>query len=107
MIKVTYNYEKNELTITGHAYSGKAGHDLICAGVSTLFYTLVKNAQQLEALKYGKIKEFKAETGEGKLLFKAKNKSVSAAVKNVFCSICVGFEMLAVEYPKNILYFLE
>jgi len=40
MITITYRQEKYSLTIKGHANYDEKGKDIVCAGVSTLFYTL-------------------------------------------------------------------
>jgi hypothetical protein len=55
MVEVKYYQDKNEVAIKGHAQSGEAGHDLICAAVSALFWTLFVNATTYEQNKYGKI----------------------------------------------------
>ena len=48
MIEVIYYREKNRVSISGHAFSGEAGHDLVCAGVSALAYTLAANVGNME-----------------------------------------------------------
>ena len=52
MIEIVYYKNHNRLTITGHAQSGEPGKDLVCAGVTTLVYTLASNVQELEAAGY-------------------------------------------------------
>ena len=40
MINVIYHRDLNRVSVTGHAQSGEAGHDLVCASASILVYTL-------------------------------------------------------------------
>ena len=53
MITVVYHRDLNRVSIEGHAQSGEVGHDLVCASVSTLAYTLaafvlnMKDAKQV------------------------------------------------------------
>ena len=44
MIDVTYDRKRLILKVKGHAHSGEAGHDLVCAAASILVYTLAANA---------------------------------------------------------------
>ena len=39
---------KNVIEVTGHAGYAPAGQDIVCASVSTLFYTLAQNVRILE-----------------------------------------------------------
>ena len=58
------------ITITGHADYAPAGQDIVCAGISTLFQTLIQSIESLTTdritykiisgaseLKYGKLSE--------------------------------------------------
>lgn len=40
MIQITYRPDKKEVKIKGHANYDEKGKDIICAGVSVLFFTL-------------------------------------------------------------------
>ena len=48
MIRASYCRDAPKITVTGHAGSAPHGHDLVCAGVSTLVYTLAFHVQKLE-----------------------------------------------------------
>ena len=50
MIQVTYYKSYNRVTVEGHALSGAPGHDLVCAGASTLAYTLAANVVHIMEL---------------------------------------------------------
>ena len=45
MIKVVYHRDHNKVEVTGHAHSGEAGHDLVCASASILVYTIASFAR--------------------------------------------------------------
>lgn len=103
MIKVVYHKEYNRLTITGHAYSGEPGHDLVCAAASALAYTLALNVDNLVDLGQAREPTIELTEGEATVCCKAIRK-YGAVVKLIFSSICVGFENLAHQYPANISY---
>ena len=48
MIRVEYNPRANSLLVQGHAGSGEAGRDLVCAGVSALLLALREELLALE-----------------------------------------------------------
>ena len=43
MIKAVYNTDEHSITLTGHADYAPKGSDIVCAGVSTLVYTLINS----------------------------------------------------------------
>ena len=103
MIKAIYYRRYNRLTIEGHANSGDHGHDLVCAGVSVLAYTLAANVGNMEA--NGLIRDpiVKLESGCAEISCEPKRKS-GAFVSRIFEAVCVGFEMLNHDYPQYISY---
>ena len=48
MITVVYHRDRNRVEVEGHAYSGEAGHDLVCASASILTHTLATLAKNME-----------------------------------------------------------
>jgi uncharacterized protein len=42
MIHITVNAKDLDIKVTGHAGSGEVGHDIVCASVSILIYTLAQ-----------------------------------------------------------------
>lgn len=103
MIKVVYHKEYNRLSVTGHALSGEAGHDLVCASVSTLVYTLVLNVKNLVDL--GQAREPIVEIKEGDATVWCKpTHRYKAVVTLIFNTICAGFDLLAKQHPDNISY---
>lgn len=103
MIQVVYYRPYNRITIEGHALAGAPGHDLVCAGVSALAYTMAANVGNMEA--NGQVKDVtvKLEPGNAEISCKAKNK-YTAIVARIFEAVCVGFEMLAASNPQYISY---
>ena len=103
MIKVTYHREYNRVTIEGHAYSGDPGHDLVCAGVSTLTYTLAANVGNLESSGMVRRPTVVLEPGKAEIEAKPKPSHKNTAAL-IFQSVCVGFEVLADSYPEYVRY---
>jgi uncharacterized protein YsxB (DUF464 family) len=103
VIKVTYHRELNRVDITGHAYSGEAGHDLVCASASILTYTLASFVANMEESGQVKHPTVKLESGDAIIYANAPNK-IKAQVTLAFDTVCAGFELLARNYPDNISY---
>ena len=47
MIEAEYSRKWNRVTVKGHAHAGEPGKDLICAGATTLVYTLEASLEGL------------------------------------------------------------
>ena len=103
MINVTYHREYGRVTIEGHANSGDPGHDLVCAGVSALAYTLAANVGNLEARGMVRKPTVVLEPGKAEIEVKPKP-SHKATTALIFQSVCVGFEVLAANYPEYVSY---
>ena len=103
MIQAIYYRKYNRLTVTGHAESAEKGHDLVCASASMLAYTLAANVANMAD--NGQVREPIMEMEEGNTVVSCKPRSnLKASVTLVFDSICVGFDLLAHEYPEYISY---
>lgn len=103
MIEVIYHRSYNRVTINGHANSGEKGHDLVCAGVSALAYTLAANVGNLCDL--GMVRRPTVELQPGDAVIEGKPiPRHKATAELVFQTVCVGFEVLAAEYPEYIRY---
>ena len=103
MVKVIYHRQLNRVSVTGHALSGEAGHDLVCASATALTYTLASFVANMKEA--GQVYNPKTELKGGDALIccdvPGKYKS---SVTLVFDAICGGFELLAKQYPDNIGY---
>ena len=106
MIEVIYYREKNRVSISGHAFSGEAGHDLVCAGVSALAYTIAANVGNMEEMGQAEDVKIKLEKGSGTVRCKAVD-GCEAVVRRIFEAVCVGFELLSANFPKNISYIVR
>lgn len=103
MIRVVYHRKYHRLTVDGHAHSGEAGHDLVCAAVSALAYTLGASVANMAAA--GQIRDAvtRFQSGHAEVACRAPHK-LNATVTLVFDTVCVGFELLAGKYPQNVAY---
>lgn len=102
MINVVYDRTNHCLTMQGHAYSGEKGHDLVCAAASILAYTLaasVTNATKAP----GTTSNIRLDSGDTEVLCNA-DPHIGGAITLIYDTVCVGFELLAQNYPKNVCY---
>ena len=101
MIIVTYNQERNSLSVKGHAQAGEFGKDLICAAASILTHTLAENLRELESAGY--LTEMTAEVRDGEAKFFAKPCNGYQAITELsFHNIMMGYQILAQKNPENI-----
>lgn len=101
MIRIIYHRDKNRVSIEGHAESGEKGHDLVCASVSILAYTLASFVQNMKEAK--QVYNPKTDLREGDALICCEPPSkYKNSVTLVFNSICGGFELLARNYPEYV-----
>lgn len=99
MISIVYHKKYNALTMDGHAGSGEPGQDLVCAAASAVAYTLAGNVRQLEA--QGALRDCVVDMGSGHAQIRCTACTHSrATVRLVFGAVCMGFAMLAQEYPE-------
>ena len=102
MINAVYDRSHHCFSMEGHAYSGEAGHDLVCSAASILAYTLaasVTNAAKLQ----GKAAEIQMDSGYV-MIHLSPDSLYSGAITLIYDTVCVGFELLARNYPENISY---
>ena len=103
MIQAIYYRQYNRLTIEGHAHSDEPGKDLVCAGASTLAYTLAANVASMAD--NGQVRQPIIKNNEGDTEISCNPRhNLKNTVTLVFDSICIGFELLAHDYPEYISY---
>ena len=103
MIQAIYYRKYNRLTVIGHANSAEHGHDLVCASASILAYTLAANVANMADS--GQVRQPVIENREGNTEISCVPRhNLKASVTLVFDSVCVGFELLAHDYPQYISY---
>ena len=103
MIQAVYYRKYNRLTVTGHAGAAEPGRDLVCASASILTYTLAANVANMADS--GQVREpiIKNDPGDAQISCKPRH-NLKATVTLVFDSVCVGFALLAKDYPQYISY---
>ena len=103
MIQAVYYRKFNRLTVTGHAGSAEPGHDLVCSSASILAYTLAANVANMADA--GQVRQPIINIREGDTEISCNPKhNLKATVTLVFDSVCVGFQLLAHDYPEYISY---
>lgn len=90
----TVTIEPNRLSVVGHAGYGKVGYDIVCAGISTLVFTL---KESLELYTSDCVEFFIA---DGKVTASWSKLSEKGAL--LLNSFIVGALLLANDYPDNI-----
>lgn len=92
MIEITVEQKspgRLRIQIKGHAGYADKGKDIVCAGVSTLFYTLLNHAE-----KSAKVVDYKISDQEC---------YADIVMQQLASSIILtGFEMMAEEYPDYV-----
>ena len=106
MIKVVYHRDLNRVTVEGHAKSGVAGHDLVCASASILAYTLARFVENMKQARQSYNPTVVLKEGDATISCSPPTR-YKGAVTLVFDSICAGFELLAHDYPNNISYVIR
>lgn len=103
MIQAIYYRKYNRLTVTGHAGAADPGKDLVCASASMLAYTLAANVANMAD--NGQVRQpiIKTEEGDTEISCNPRH-NLKASVTLIFDSVCVGFELLAHDYPDFVKY---
>jgi uncharacterized protein YsxB (DUF464 family) len=97
MIRVIYDPEAYQVDVSGHAGYAAHGQDVVCAGASTLFYTLARSLRDIDRFDVqesadGSIKRISCVPSQGQ--------AIRARV--AFRTIMQGFKMLSEEYPAHV-----
>ena len=80
MIEAVYDRDDLTLTLTGHAEYAPRGQDIVCAGVSTLVYTLINSCRC----------EIMGETVRVK------------DDRRIYDAVILGLGMISEKFPKNL-----
>ncbi len=100
MLKVEYFSRIPALSLAGHAGSGPKGQDLVCAGASALFFTLIGYLGRLgeefepEIFKYGDRINITLDPPI----------SLMHDARLLLGAFALGFELLSEKYPENVEY---
>lgn len=98
---ITAEYRDNTLSIKGHAGYAEYGKDIVCACVSTAFYTYFLYAEELRS--EGKLKEFSGRDVPGDAFIRAVPKEEAAEGLTAVREAVLGMlRQLAIQYPKHV-----
>ena len=101
MINIVYHRSYHRVTIEGHANSGEAGHDLACAAVTALAYTL--GVAVVNFAKHGAATKPQTEFSKGRAVISCTPKRRHEnTVTLVMDNICGGLEYLAMHDMEHI-----
>lgn len=106
MIKIVFHPKDYEVRISGHA-GGEKGKDIVCASVSTLFYTLAKCLiESSDMLKeYPVIKD--KENDEFKIISCIPKEEYENNIVRSYWTILVGMEEISLFYPEKVQFLVE
>lgn len=105
MLNITFKPNTLELEIKGHAKYGNEGEDIVCAAISSLFYTLYETLNQSADMQE-KSPEFKDEHGDGYLRSYPK-KEYEGNITCIYRTILIGLELIANNYTENVAFKVE
>lgn len=91
-VNIKDNANETEVVITGHAMYAEKGNDIVCAAVSTIFYTMLnffEDRKTSEVTKYVINKDMS--------VYKVANKSRYFA--EIFPVFVFGFKVIENDYP--------
>lgn len=99
LIRMRQEEEGAELEAYGHAEHGAIGHDIVCAGVSALLYSLAAYLEErATACPTG---QFDRTESEGRLYLKADGLGVE---KTAFAVIAAGLCLIAEAFPEAVCF---
>ena len=104
MVKVRFDKSEDGksliLTVKGHADQAEIGHDIVCASVSILTYTIAKVVEDLQ--NGGKLKKrptIRLESGDAVVTCKP-NKAYFSEAFHAFSVVQTGYSLLHHSYPQ-------
>ena len=101
MTTVKYDREDLAIEIIGHSGCGKAGHDIVCAAVSILMWTLVDCVMAEED--YG-ARWIKKEETPLSAVRCYPDKRLEVRCRAIMDTIANGYALLAAHYPQYVSY---
>jgi len=100
MTEIRYDRNDMRMTIRGHAEGGKAGEDVVCAGISALTQTLVRALRDMQTEKDGKLEYKLDKPGEMEIHF-IPVPWVRITSGHLFDFVALGLRTIAENYPEN------
>lgn len=104
MTRVFYRerYDRTLIIVEGHSGFGEYGGDIVCAGISTLVFTLVNAIADEECYDRLKLVRNIVRDGYVCLEFEAFD-FAKERISGMVDAVITGFLMLAERYPKNLI----
>lgn len=106
MIEIRYEPDHMRMTLKGHAGAGVPGQDLICCAASTMTYTLAANVRRMQKRGWLKKAKIRLSPGDAEIAC-TPHASVREAVSSRVDAVCLGFAMLAREYPDFVRFQMQ
>lgn len=103
MIEIYYDPRKLYVTLKGHAGAGVPGQDLICCAASAITYTLAANIRRMQKRGWLKKARIRLAPGDAEIICTPCAKA-QEAVRCRVEAVCLGFAMLAQEYPEFVCF---
>ena len=101
MTRVYYEPENYRLMIRGHAGAGQFGEDLVCAGISTLGWTLIRAALMRDDYHAA----YRADDGTGVIDVRCEpEETAREACRVMFETIAGGLELIADMEPEHVTF---
>ncbi len=97
----TITYKPYSLEIQGHAGYAIAGQDIVCAGISTLFFTLIEVLARDADLK--ERPHVRMGDGEAEVTV-TPDPEHREKIDTVFETVVTGLRMMAEKYPENVVF---
>lgn len=95
VIKLTHRKDLSRIEINGHAGFAEKGKDIVCAGVSALFFCLLESLEELS----NTVKEIK--DIDGYIRLDVINPDYNAVL--LIHAAMLGFKKIAEEYPDHVM----
>ena len=103
MIEIVYTPGKYRIEMSGHAGAGPKGADLVCCGVSSLFYCLATAlSESKELLKKDSFIVVDEESAEVKVVECKPKGGCEEPILRTFWTIIQGIDALYKQYPQCI-----
>ena len=99
MTEVIYIPNELKMIINGHACYAQSGKDIVCAGISTLIFTLTAQLKRMGFEHYTDIDE---REGFAMVQARAENPERQKDCMIIFSTVYAGLELLSEHYPEHV-----
>lgn len=103
MTEIVYERDRHRVEIKGHTAYKTLGQDVLCAGVSSLAFTLAEKVSAMSAAEQVEDATVYLEPGNTLIGCRA-YPGTENVITLIFDTICTGFEILAINAPEYVSY---